>query len=206
MTMLSGMWPAGNLKLTFLFIELINLNLDIIWQIIIMNKRLDKCWEEIKPANLQDGQWPEGKEWIHCRFSTSRLLTCYCLASLISLIILAKFSGVWTNCRCCWMAVVSIHGLTFFLASNLCLKLTQNWTSLCAWNKFLFLILILQHSFLLSQQYWVLQPIAQTTYGFDGDQEKLAQNLLNIKVMRYKQSKVVFQFLVLVLLCSVSSS
>ena len=34
---------------------------------------------------------------------------------------------------------------------------------------------------------FLLQPIAQKTYGFDGDQEKLAQNLLNIKVMRYKQ-------------------
>ena len=37
------------------------------------------------------------------------------------------------------------------------------------------------------------QPIAQTTYGFDGDQESLAQNLLNIKVNRprFKQSKSV---------------
>ena len=31
---------------------------------------------------------------------------------------------------------------------------------------------------------FLLQPIAQKTYGFDGDQEKLAQNLLNIKVIR----------------------
>ena len=49
------------------------------------------------------------------------------------------------------------------------------------------------------------QPIAQTAYGFDGDQEKLAKNLLNIKVIRPRliQSKIVFEFVNLMIYTTV---
>ena len=125
-----------------------------------------------------------------------------------------KWSGIRSNCRCCGMAVVPIHGLIFFFSGikiiySLYDHCVVEWTaddySSCWPFQPTFgrdgdekKNIVYDHNL---YSYTIItnpsQPIAQTTYGFDGDQKKLAQNLLNIKVIRPRllQSKILFELL-----------